>query len=59
MTGRPPSLDLALCLGTRNLDLPRDAAFALMAVGRCVGWLAHAMEQAGSGSPFEPRLRYV
>lgn len=59
MTGRPPSLDLALCLATRNLDLPRDAAFALMAVGRCVGWLAHAMEQAGSGSPFEPRLRYV
>ncbi|MBN8551459.1 MAG: citrate synthase [Caulobacterales bacterium] len=59
MTGRSPSLALALCLATRNLDLPRDAAFALMAVGRCVGWLAHAMEQTGSSSHFQPTLRYV
>ena len=28
-------------------------------VGRSVGWLAHAMEQARSGSPYQPRLRYV
>lgn len=59
LTGRPPSFGLALCLATRSLDLPRDAAFALMTVGRSVGWLAHAMEQARSGSPFQPRLRYV
>ncbi|WP_282009461.1 citrate/2-methylcitrate synthase [Brevundimonas aveniformis] len=59
LTGRGPSFPLALCLATRSLDLPRDAAFALMAVGRCVGWLGHAMEQAGSGSPFQARLRYV
>ena len=59
LTGRPPSFELALCLATRSLDLPRDAAFALMTVGRSVGWLAHAMEQARSGSPYQPRLRYV
>lgn len=59
MTGRPPTFDMALALTTRRLDLPRDAAFALLAIGRTVGWLAHAMEQARSGSPFQPRLRYV
>ncbi|HRH19933.1 MAG TPA: citrate/2-methylcitrate synthase [Brevundimonas sp.] len=59
MTGRAPSLAMAICLATRNLDLPRDAAFALMSVGRCVGWLAHAMEQTGSSSHFQPTLRYV
>jgi len=59
LTGRPPSLELAVCLATRSLELPRDAPFALMTVGRSVGWLAHAMEQAYSGSPFQPRLRYV
>ena len=59
LTGRPPSFPLALCLATRSLDLPGDAAFALMTVGRCVGWLGHAMEQTGSGSPFQARLRYV
>lgn len=59
LTGRPPTFDMALALTTRRLELPRDAAFALLAVGRTVGWLAHAMEQARSGSPFQPRLRYV
>lgn len=59
LTGRPPTLDLALALSVRSLELPKDAAFALMAVGRTVGWLAHAIEQARSGSPFRPRLRYV
>lgn len=59
LTGRPPTLDLALALAVRSLELPKDAAFALMTVGRTVGWLAHAIEQARSGSPFRPRLRYV
>lgn len=59
LTGRPPTFEMALALATRRLDLPRDAAFALLAIGRTVGWLAHSMEQAGSGSPFQPRLRYV
>ena len=58
LTGRAPTFDMALALTTRRLDLPRDAAFALLTIGRTVGWLAHAMEQARSGSPFQPRLRY-
>ena len=32
---------------------------ALFAIGRCVGWLAHALEQAGSGQMIRPRARYV
>lgn len=59
LTGKPPTLDLALSLAVRSLELPKDAAVALVTVGRSVGWLAHAMEQARSGSPFQPRLRYV
>ena len=30
---------------------------ALFAIGRCVGWLAHALEQAGSGRMIRPRAR--
>ena len=59
LTGRAPTFDMALALTTRRLDLPRDAAFGLLTIGRAVGWLAHAMEQARSGSPIQPRLRYV
>lgn len=59
LTGRPPAFELALALVARRLDLPRDGAFALLAIGRTVGWLAHAMEQAASGSPIRARLRYV
>lgn len=59
LTGRPPAFELALALVARRLDLPRDGAFGLLAIGRTVGWLAHAMEQAASGSPIRARLRYV
>jgi citrate synthase len=59
LTGQPANFDLALALVGRRLDLPKDAPFALYTVGRCVGWLAHALEQAASGSPIRARLRYV
>lgn len=59
LTGQAPTFDMALALLSRQLDLPRDAAFTLYAVGRTVGWLAHALEQASSGSPVRARLRYV
>lgn len=59
LTGRPPAFELGLALVARRLDLPRDGAFGLLAIGRTVGWLAHAMEQAASGSPIRARLRYV
>lgn len=59
MTGLAPNFDLALALVGRWLDLPKEAPFALYAIGRTVGWLAHAIEQSASGSPVRARLRYV
>ncbi|MBX7249182.1 MAG: citrate synthase [Caulobacteraceae bacterium] len=59
LTGQPASFDLALALVGRHLDLPREGAFAVYAIGRTAGWLAHALEQAQSGSPIRARLRYV
>ncbi|MFN3229194.1 MAG: citrate/2-methylcitrate synthase [Asticcacaulis sp.] len=59
LTGRPPSFALALALIARHLDLPREAAFAMFAVGRTAGWLAHAMEQITQGTPVRARFRYM
>lgn len=59
LTGRPASFELALALVAQRYELPREAPFALLMVGRTVGWLAHAMEQAASGWPLRARVRYV
>ena len=47
---RLPNVDFALAAVTSTLRLPRDAAFRLFALGRSVGWAAHAMEQAPAAS---------
>jgi len=59
LTGQPANFDLALALVSRQLDLPREGAFALHAIGRTAGWLGHALEQSTAGSPIRARLRYV
>ena len=59
LTGEAPNFHMALALLGRHLDLPRDGVFTLYVVGRCAGWLAHALEQVASGSPVRARLRYV
>ena len=43
----------------RALRLPDDAPFALFAVARCAGWIAHAIEQGQGGGVIRPRARYV
>jgi len=58
-TGQLPNLDFALLAMSQRCGLPPDAPFSLFALGRCVGWLAHAIEQAATGQLIRPRARYV
>jgi citrate synthase len=59
LTGQAPSLDLALVALRRSLGMPPGSAFALFAIGRTVGWLAHALEQRELHQLIRPRAAYV
>ena len=59
LTGRRPSLDFALVALRRAIGAPRGGAFAMFAVGRTVGWLAHAIKQRATGTLIRPRAAYV
>lgn len=59
MTGLAPNVDFALVAMGAALKLPADAPFALFAVARCAGWIAHAIEQGQTGALIRPRARYV
>jgi citrate synthase len=54
-----PSIDLALVGLARHLNLPPGTAFQIFATGRCLGWIAHALEQYQEGRLLRPRARYV
>jgi citrate synthase len=58
-TGQKANVDFALVALRQSLGLPAEAPFALFAVARTAGWLAHAMEQTASGRLIRPRARYV
>jgi citrate synthase len=57
--GGEPTIELALAALARQIRLRRDAAFALFALGRTAGWVAHALEAAAIGTLIRPRARYV
>jgi citrate synthase len=57
-TGALPNVDFGLAAFTRAADLPATAPFALFLLGRSVGWVAHAIEQAMTGQLIRPRARY-
>jgi citrate synthase len=57
--GLSPNIDFALVAACETLKLPRDAPFALFAVARLAGWIAHAIEQGQSDTLIRPRARYV
>jgi citrate synthase len=59
ITGLAPNVDFALVAMARVLKLPTDAPFALFAVARCAGWIAHAIEQGQGGGVIRPRARYA
>ena len=55
---KPPNVDAALAALACALDLPRGAASLIFALGRTVGWIAHALEQY-EGRMIRPRARYT
>lgn len=59
LTGRKPNIDFATVTLEHALGLPRDSALAIFLLGRTVGWIAHAIEQAANGSLIRPRARYT
>jgi citrate synthase len=59
MAGMEPNVDFGLLALERGFDLPRGAALALFAMGRSVGWIAHAFEQRATGTLIRPRAEFV
>lgn len=59
VAGQAPNVDFALLAACEALRLPKDAPFALFAVARCAGWIAHAIEQGQTDALIRPRARYV
>ena len=53
--GERPNVDFALAALTKVFNLPQEAPLILFALGRCAGWLAHALEQVTTGHPIRPR----
>ncbi|WP_165423227.1 citrate synthase family protein [Ktedonosporobacter rubrisoli] len=56
---KKPNLDFSLALLARVLQLPRGSALAIFALGRTVGWIAHAIEQYKTGQLIRPRATYT
>jgi citrate synthase len=54
-----PTIDFGLVALARALGLPPGAPIALFALGRSVGWIAHAIEQYQTDRLIRPRARYV
>ncbi len=53
-----PSIDVGLVAIARALGFPTGTGTALFAIGRSVGWVAHALEQYEAGYLVRPRARY-
>jgi citrate synthase len=56
---RKANVDFTSVMVERALGLPRDSALAMFVIGRTVGWIAHALEQAAHGALIRPRARYT
>ncbi len=59
MAGVEPNVDFGLLALERSFNLPQGAALALFAIGRSVGWIAHAFEQRATGTLIRPRAEFV
>lgn len=58
-TGLGPNLDFGLATLAATWRLGADRAIGIFAIGRSVGWLAHAAEQEELGILIRPRARYT
>ena len=54
-----PNLDFGLAAVTRTYRLPEQAPLLLFALGRAIGWIAHAIEEYATGQLIRPRARYT
>ncbi len=59
LTDKRPNIDYALTAFARLYGLDMTVPFALFAIGRSVGWVAHAQEQYRNGRLLRPRARYT
>jgi citrate synthase len=59
IAGERPNLDFGLATFARALELPSEAPIAIFALGRTVGWTAHAIEQYADNQLIRPRARYI
>ena len=59
LIGEEPNSDFALAVLARLLNLPEGYGLGIFALGRTMGWLAHAIEQYHSNQLIRPRARYV
>ncbi len=57
--GESPNIDFALAVLARTLGLAEGLSLALFALGRTIGWVAHASEQYQSGQLIRPRAKYT
>ncbi len=59
LIGEEPNSDFASAVLAQLLNLPEGYGLGIFALGRTIGWLAHAIEQYQSNRMIRPRARYV
>jgi citrate synthase len=57
--GLAPTIDAGLVAISHAIGMPEGSASAIFALGRCAGWVAHALEQREAGYLLRPRARYI
>ncbi len=54
-----PTFELALTAVSHAMGLPHEAPSVVLAIGRSIGWIAHAIEEYGNAQVEAPPTRYV
>lgn len=59
LTGEHPTIDFGLAALSRSLGFPQGSPLVLFALGRTIGWIAHAIEQYQAEVLIRPRAHYI